>query len=242
MSQRTLPAFAAAVFLMALLTAPAVAQTASNLICNACVGASDIATGAVKSAEIANSTITSSDIKDGAINNQDLRNNAVTGAKIKNNTITSVDVAPSLNLGVAGNDGDFTVKTAGGAVGVRLNGDAGNITNNYSSNPSQSNGLVKAWARINTDGTVHSCWRCNPNSPFTTKIVTGRYHVDFTPLATDITARPFQAAMRSNLPSLAATNRIPTVAILDEDRSTVIVLVNHGSSDALVVGEFTVYV
>ena len=84
------------------LSSPAVAQTASNLICNACVGASDIANGAVRSGEIANSTILSQDIKDGAIKSQDIANNAITGAKILNGTVTSVDMAPSLNLGTGG--------------------------------------------------------------------------------------------------------------------------------------------
>ena len=89
-----------------------------------------------KSAEIANSTIVSSDIKDGAINSQDIRNSAVTGAKIKNYSVTSIDLLPNLNLGKAGDDGDFTVKDAGGAVGVRLNGDGANITNQFSGTPS----------------------------------------------------------------------------------------------------------
>ena len=102
----------------------AFAQTATNLICNGCVGSSDIGTGVVKSSEIANSTIVSSDIKDGTINSQDIRNNAVTGAKILNNTVTSVDVAPTLKLGTAGNDGDFAVKNTFGTTAINLNGDA----------------------------------------------------------------------------------------------------------------------
>ena len=166
------------------------AQTASNLICNACVGASDIANGAVRSGEIANSTILSQDIKDGAIKAQDIANNAITGAKILNGTVTSVDLAPALNLGTAGNDGDFTVKQAAGPVGVRLNGDNATVTNLYSNAANQSNGLVKAWAKINMDGTVRSCWRCNPDPAETRKIFAGQYEVDFTPLATDIRGRP----------------------------------------------------
>ena len=177
---------------------PAAAQTATNLICNGCVGSSDIGTGAVKSAEIANSTIVSSDIKDGAINSQDIRNNAITGAKILNNTVTSVDVAPSLNLGTSGNDGDFTVKNASGTPTVRMNGDGANITNLFSNTPAQSNGLVKAWARINEDGSVHSCWRCNTDPAETLLVFPGFYFVDFTPLAADLRGRPFVGFARQN--------------------------------------------
>ena len=168
----------------------AAAQTASNVVCNSCIGPNDIATGAVRSSDIANSTIESHDIRDGAINSQDIRNNAITGNKILNGTVTSVDIAPSLNLGIPGNDGDFTVKNAGGTVAVRLNGDGANVLNLFSDVPGQSNGLIKAWARINPDGSVHSCWRCNTDPAQTLRGGIGAYSVDFTPLATDIRARP----------------------------------------------------
>ena len=179
-----------AVLLLYVAGHPALAQTATNLICNACVGASDIANGAVRSGEIANSTIVSADIKDGSIKAQDLANNSVTGPKILNNSVSSADLAPALNLGTPGNDGDFTVKQAAGPVGVRLNGDNSTVTNRYSSAPNQSNGLVKAWARIRFDGSVESCWRCNTNNVFTKRTAVGFYFVDFTPLATDVSGRP----------------------------------------------------
>ena len=181
---------AGAAALLLLTDAPALAQTASNVICNACVGASDIANGAVRSGEIANSTIVSADIKDGAIKAQDLANNAVTGAKILNNSITSVDLLPNLNLGKAGDDGDFTVKNAAGVVGVRQNGDNASVTNLYSSAASQSNGLVKAWAKLAADGTIVACWRCNTDPGLTQRASQGIYNVDFTPLAGDVRGRP----------------------------------------------------
>lgn len=52
------------------------------------------------------------------------------------------------------------------------------------------NGMVKAWARINADGSVASCWRCNTSGTETRNISTGNYEVDFTPLSTDIRSRP----------------------------------------------------
>ncbi len=51
-------------------------------------------------------------------------------------------------------------------------------------------GNLKAWAMINADGTIESCWRCNTDALETQKTQTGVYEVDFTPLATDISARP----------------------------------------------------
>jgi hypothetical protein len=52
-----------------------------------------------------------------------------------------------------------------------------------------SNGLVKAWARINSNGTVASCWNCNTSTLETRQLGTGQYEVDFTPIGTDISAR-----------------------------------------------------
>ena len=217
------------------------AQTATNLICNGCVGASDIANGAVRSGEIANSTIVSSDIKDGAINSQDIRNNAITGAKILNGTVTSVDMAPSLNLGTQGNDGDFTVKNASGTPTVRMNGDGANITNLFSSVPGQSNGLVKAWARVESTGAVHSCWRCNTDPTVTFRDDTGIFFVDFTPLATDISARPIAVVNRSNSTG-AVQNEQVTLVSVDNDLSRVFVITHRSTNGDLADYDFTVFI
>jgi hypothetical protein len=57
------------------------------------------------------------------------------------------------------------------------------------------NGMVKAWARINADGTVASCWRCNQDTNETRRLAMGGYEVDFTPLSTDIRGRPRMAIL-----------------------------------------------
>lgn len=54
-------------------------------------------------------------------------------------------------------------------------------------------GFVKAWARINSDGTVASCYKCNPAG--TTHAGTGNYVVDFAPLTSNIAGRPRSATL-----------------------------------------------
>ena len=66
--------------------AVALAQTATDVICNSCVGETDIASQAVTSAKIADGTIKTADIRPGAI----------TTDLIKNQTITISDLSPSL--------------------------------------------------------------------------------------------------------------------------------------------------
>ncbi|MGH8583327.1 MAG: hypothetical protein ACREWG_11195 [Gammaproteobacteria bacterium] len=63
---------------------------------------------------------------------------------------------------------------------LRLRGDT--------TNPLSGNGIVKAWARINANGTVESCYRCDPFD--TQRLNEGDYEVSFRPLATDIRGRP----------------------------------------------------
>ena len=235
-----------AIFLSVALTCAAsnvTAQTATNLICNGCVGASDIANGAVRSGEIANSSIESADIKDGAVKAQDIANNAITSAKILNYAITSVDVAPGLNLGRSGNDGDFTVKTGTGGVGVRLNGDAGNITNLFFPDAGKSNGLVKAWARINENGSILGCWRCNKNSMQTKRLGIGTYLVDFTPLNPDISARPIVTVARTNaFTSSTQVWRVIGISIDSTDKSAVTVVTVRGDTGATFDTDFTIMV
>lgn len=75
---------------------------------------------------------------------------------------------------------------------IVLAGSTGTLTNQYA-----GNGLVKAWARINFDGTVASCYRCNVATDETRLIpgYTGAYEVDFTPVGTDIRDRPWTCSM-----------------------------------------------
>lgn len=54
-------------------------------------------------------------------------------------------------------------------------------------------GFVKAWARINANGTIASCYNCNTNTAETRWIGVGRYEVDF--LLGDIRGRPRLATL-----------------------------------------------
>ena len=89
-------------------------------------------------------------------------------------------------------DGDLTILDNDGTQSIFLDGASGTINNQLG-----GNGLIKAWARINSDGTVASCWRCNTNVLETRRIATGQYEVDFT-FTTDITTRPMSATVDSH--------------------------------------------
>ena len=116
-------------------------------------------------------------------------------------------------------------------MGVRLDGDSGNVTNRFSSLPSQSNGLIKAWARIESDGTLHSCWRCNTAPGETGRAGTGLYFVDFTPLTSDLTGRPFHVAPRDNATAFTTTrNSVPATFVNALDLSTVNVMLVTGDT------------
>ena len=180
----------------------AAAQTATNLICNGCVGSADIANGAVRSADIANGAVATSDIK-----NYDIR---------------SIDMFPNINLGRAGDDGDFTVRNSTGTPSARLNGDNANVTNRFENISGQSNGLVKAWARINADGTIASCWRCNTDPNQTRRVAVGQFEVDFSPLGPDITERP-RTVILDALATGTAPEGIARVADRNGDASSVFV-------------------
>lgn len=71
----------------------------------------------------------------------------------------------------------------------------GNVTNLFSNDEDESNGLVKAWAQIDADGTIVACRRCNKDPNETRRTGTGTYEVDFTPLTTFIQGRPRSATI-----------------------------------------------
>ncbi len=190
-----------ALFCAAAAVWPAAAQTANNLVCSGCVGTTDLANGAVKRPDIAG----------GAVDSSRLAFGAVTTSKIKARAVTSTRLAPGIILGAAGNDGDLFIRKGAGGISVRLDGDSGNVTNAFSNSQNQSNGLVKAWAKINLDGTIKACWRCNRNTSETRKINTGLYEVDFTPLGTDIRGRPRLASVDVFLGGSAVSTSIVLV-------------------------------
>ena len=95
------------------LATPSTAQTANNVVCIGCVGASDLADGAatrskvrnfaidtsklagsaVSSAKIATGAVTRSRIRDFAVNGSKLAGSAVTTAKIANSAVTAGKIA-----------------------------------------------------------------------------------------------------------------------------------------------------
>lgn len=91
---------------------------------------------------------------------------------------------------------------------IVLSGTTGTI----SSSQVNGNGIVKAWALINADGTVASCYHCNTNTAETRLIsgFTGSYEVDFTPIATDIRSRPWTCSV-GNSSTFSAIGQIGCV-------------------------------
>jgi len=120
-------------------------------------------------------------------------NGCIKSKQIKNNGIKGIDIGPGINLGTSRNDGDFSVRNTAGTSTVSLDGDTGNVSNSFS-----GNGLAKAWAQIASDGQIIACWRCNRDTAETLLVSTGLYHVDFTPIAPDITGRPRSAVLDTN--------------------------------------------
>ena len=136
--------------------------------------------------------------------------------------VRSDDLGARINLEEDGTSGRLRVRDADGENAVDLQGNSANVENLFSNEEDESNGLVKAWAQINADGTIRACWRCNTDTDETSKIATGQYHVDFTPLATDITGRPRSATI-DNLTGNQATPGTIDLADLFSDTSTVFV-------------------
>jgi hypothetical protein len=105
--------------------------------------------------------------------------------------VRSNDMRANIALGGSSGDGRLRLRNADGGAAVDLRASDGNLLNRFSNNEDESNGLVKAWARINPfDGTIIACWRCNTDPAETRRVEEGTYEVDFTPLATDISGRP----------------------------------------------------
>lgn len=103
-------------------------------------------------------------------------------------TTTSINLQGQfgfVQLGSPDEDGDLRLwdNEPDNEFSINLDGATGNVTNQFA-----GNGLVKAWARINANGSVHSCWRCDPSE--TLRTFEGGYLVSFSPVAADIRGRP----------------------------------------------------
>jgi hypothetical protein len=91
---------------------------ATDLICDGCVGTTDIANGAVTSAKIGS----------GQVRNSDIGGNAVTSAKIADGTVVSTDMADQAIISTKIADSAVTSsKLAGGAVKPTVHKVQGNI-------------------------------------------------------------------------------------------------------------------
>jgi hypothetical protein len=158
-----------------------------------------------------------------ACNELGLSSPCVTGSDLKANIIVEED----------GRNARLRLRDATGENGVELSAATANLTNLFSNDQDASNGLVKAWARINDDGTIEACWRCNKDPNETRRIEEGFYQVDFTPLATDIGGRPMSGSIvnsglgqlvlfnnNSNLSSILVTTFFSAI----EDRAFVVLI------------------
>ena len=133
--------------------------------------------------------------------------------------IKSNDLKARINMREPGRDGRLQIRDANNAAAVNLDGSSGNVINRFSNEQDQSNGLVKAWAQINADGTIVACWRCNTDPNETQRIAAGHYEVDFTPLATDITGRPRLAILDGHDTSTPAHGTIVLADRTDDPSS-----------------------
>jgi hypothetical protein len=109
--------------------------------------------------------------------------------------VVGSDLRANLVVGGATGDARLRLRDGGNANGFDLRATTGNVTNRFSNDENESNGLVKAWAQIEADGTVVACWRCNADPEETRRLGTGLYEVDFTPLDTDLRGRPRTATI-----------------------------------------------
>jgi len=104
----------------------------------------------------------------GCVTKTDIRDKAVVSSKIRNKAVSTSKIQP----------GAVTRSKIADSVAAL-----------------KGNGMVKAWARIKSDETVASCWRCNKATTETRRLGVGDYEVDFTPLSTDIRGRPRMAIL-----------------------------------------------
>ncbi|MBT8494626.1 MAG: hypothetical protein KJO07_16345, partial [Deltaproteobacteria bacterium] len=117
---------------------------------------------------------------------------------------------------------------------LRLDGNTATISNDIA-----GNGVVKGWAKINSDGTVASCYNCDPAQTNRTSV--GVYEVDFTAVGNDIRSRPVLCSPGHAASSSGAAEMIRCVERLGDPSS--IFLVTFNSADSQVIdSNFTIVV
>jgi len=145
------------------------------------------------------------------------------------NNIWLRGILADINLGstVSGEDGDISLSngTSSGTA-LDLEGSSGSITNIIT-----GNGIVKAWARMNADGTVASCYRCNSSPTVTGLISTGSYEVDFT-IDANIDSRPVVCSPGHNGTTITLATSISCVGRGGND-SAIFVVTQNGSGTAI---------
>jgi len=85
-------------------------------------------------------------------------------------------------------EGGLTIRATDLADSLTVTGAEGTIANRL-----EGQGLVKAWARLNADGSLLDCYRCDATG--TGKRALGTYDINFSPLAADIRDRPRAAVL-----------------------------------------------
>jgi hypothetical protein len=139
----------------------------------------------------------------------------------------------SIRLGGNNEDGDLIVYDNADVETIRLDGQSGNVTNLLS-----GDGLVKAWARISSDDSVFSCYRCNPAATFAVEY--GEYQVDFSPLGESIRSRPRVAVIDSHQPDIQSGGAI---TIRDSDTlASALVVHTYSSLSQPIAKAFTVII
>ena len=114
--RNTLPLAALAVSLLAVTAGDARAQ-ATDLVCNECVQATDVAPNAVNNSKIANAAVTAAKLASNAVTVAKIANNSITAAKITTAAVTFAKIGPNaVRTSKIANAAVTAAKIAPGAV------------------------------------------------------------------------------------------------------------------------------
>jgi len=95
---------------------PAAAQLATNVICNGCVGSTDIANGDVRNQDLANNAVNSAKVQNGTLTGADVANNSLTGSDVSGNSVPSSDLSNEAGADGTGGNQSFALSPADIAV------------------------------------------------------------------------------------------------------------------------------